>query len=160
MGRRRERWREGKLGEGLRWLTVHAGCLTYRECIPSSKQPTHSVHMPHCVCGHFGGEKEESRFKSKGINERRIITAGINHFNFRPHFPPMSLIWSTHSTIGSTQENVVVSHTNNPRPLSFALTLICVGQVHHPVLPQVPVNGCQYVGLAGRQRLEGESMRG
>lgn len=24
-----ERTREGKLGEGLRWLTVHAGCLTY-----------------------------------------------------------------------------------------------------------------------------------
>lgn len=25
-----ERTREGKLGEGLRWLTVHAGCLTYK----------------------------------------------------------------------------------------------------------------------------------
>lgn len=45
-------------------------------------------------------------------------------------------------------------------PPSLALTLICVRQVHHPVLPQVPVNGCRYTGLAGRQGLEGESMRG
>lgn len=43
------------------------------------------------------------------------------------------------------------THTNkHPHPLSLALTLICVRQVHHPVLPQVPVNGVsiRWIGRA------------
>lgn len=99
--------------------------------------------------------------ESKRVNGCDIITVRINHSNFRPHFHPMSFIWSTHSTIGSKRGNLIQAHENkHPHPLSLALTLICVRQVHHPVLSQVPVNGCQYVGLAGRQGLEGESMKG
>lgn len=94
----------------------------------------------------------QSCTKSKGINGRGIITAGINRCDPRPRFQPASLIRSTRSIIGSPRWNVGggVSRTNkHTHPLSLALTLIYVRQVHHPVLSQVPVNGCQYAGLAG-----------
>lgn len=101
-----------------------------------------------------------NRFQRSDVQIKMHLWIWHHRSSFWPHFHPPSLIWSSHSTIGSMRKNAGVSHTNVPIPASLALTPICVGQVHHPVLPQVPVNECQYAGLAGRQGLERESMRG
>lgn len=71
---------------------------------PFFKAATHTHRRPAML-----GEREERKsegskgesHKSKGVNEHGIITAGINHSNFRPRSHPVPSIWSTRSTIGS-----------------------------------------------------------
>ena len=162
MGRRREQGREGKLGEGLRWLTVHADCLTYREIIPSLKwqKTVHCLHAILCVAISEVRRIERRMFKSKSINKHGHHNCWNQSLQFQASFSPhvIDSERTQHYWIRAGERGGLTH--KHPHPLSLALTLICVRQVHHPVLSQVPVNVCQYTGLARRQGLEGESIRG
>lgn len=106
---------EGKLGEVLKWLTVHAGCLTNIQTFPPRHLHVHNLHsLLFFFCIQLGSKGDLKECNSKHINECGIIRVGINHSSFWPHFQPISLIWSTCCTIGSMSEITGVSHANIP----------------------------------------------
>lgn len=121
----------GKSGEGLRWFTVHSGCLTYREFILSSKRPTHTRPEVY-THGHCWRQRDRKRRVVQ--IKRRQWTQHHNCWNqslqFQASFSPQVIDYehTQHYWIHAGQ-NAGVSRTNKhplpwPRSASDKFTIL------------------------------------